>query len=113
NVAQRLRRHPVLAVPAMQIAAEHPEAERFSAGQDVVERLLLDGVAARRIDVAVGRVQPAIAVVANLAHAGETRGNRAAMAAGEALDAAAVERAVQLCLARLLGELFGQRLHTN
>ena len=45
GVAEHLARHPVLAVAAVEIAAEHAEGQRVGAGQDVEERLLLDRVA--------------------------------------------------------------------
>jgi len=53
-VPQRLGGEPVLAVAAMEVAAQHAEGERVGAGEDVEERLLLDRVALERGDVAAG-----------------------------------------------------------
>ena len=58
RIAQRLRCHPVLAVAAVEIAAEHAEAVGQRAGIDVEERLLLDGIALHAADVAPRDVQP-------------------------------------------------------
>ena len=52
RIAQRLRCHPVLAVAAVQVAAEHAEAVGERAGIGVEERLLLDRIALHAADVA-------------------------------------------------------------
>ena len=54
RIAQRLRRHPVLAVAAVQVAAEHAEAVGERARMRVEERLLLDRIALHAADVAPG-----------------------------------------------------------
>ena len=60
GVAERLGRQPVLAVPAVQIAAQHAEGERVGAGQGVEERFLLDRVALQRAHVAAGDLEQAV-----------------------------------------------------
>ncbi len=83
----------------MQVAAEHSEAISQRAGISVKERLLLDGIALDAADIAPGYIQGAALVVADFANAGLPLGNRAAMSAGEAAHAIAVELFVQLALA--------------
>ena len=51
RVTQRLRGLPVLAVSAVQVAAQHAEAERLGAGERMVEGLLLDRITDERGDV--------------------------------------------------------------
>ena len=51
RVAQRLGGEPVLAIAAVQIAAEHPEAHRQRAGQRVEERFLLNRIALQRAEI--------------------------------------------------------------
>jgi hypothetical protein len=113
KIAQRLRRDPVLTIAAMQIAAEHSEAQRARAGKGVKERLFLDGIAVGRIHVPERREQFAVAIEADFADAREARCDGAAMAAGEALHAIAVEGPVEVGEACLPGELVGQRVHNN
>src|SRR4029079_2077887 len=91
RIAQRLRRDPVLAIRAVQIAAEHPEAERERAGMRVEERFLLDWIALHAADVPPGDVQRPTLVVADLAHTERPIGNRAAMPAREAPQPALVD----------------------
>ena len=59
------------------------------------ERLLLDGIALHAADVAPGHVERAAPVVANFADAGQAVGNGAAVAAGIAAHAIAVELFVE------------------
>jgi len=54
RIAQGLRADPVLAVAAMQVAAQHAEAQSARPGQRMVERLFLDRIAMQRVDVSVG-----------------------------------------------------------
>src|ERR1019366_6454488 len=95
EIPQRLGGYPILAVAAMQIAAQHAEAQGTRAGQSVEERFLFDGIAEHRIDVPPGCIKRAAVVEAHLANARETRWNGAAVAAGEALHPVAVQRAPQ------------------
>ena len=88
RIAQRLRRDPVLAVAAVQIAAEHAEAVGERAGIRVEERLLLDRIALHAADVAPRHAQPAALVEAHLADADRALGQRTAVAAGVAAQAA-------------------------
>jgi hypothetical protein len=83
----------------VQVAAEHSEAVSQRAGISVKERLLLDGIALDATDIAPGYIQRAALVVADFANAGLALWNRAAMSAGEAAHAIAVELFVQLALA--------------
>ena len=111
EIAQGLRGDPVLAVSAMQVAAQHAEAERAGAGQRVKERLLLDGIELQRAYVAIGDVELACAVVAHLADARESGGDGTAMAAGVTTDAAGIQFFVEFSFADLRGELFSHGLH--
>ena len=98
GIAQRLRGNPVLAIAAMQVAAQHAEAVGQRAGIGVKKRLLLDGIALRSGGVSPGDVELAAAVVADLADAGLAFGDGAAVAAGEAADAVVVELLVESCV---------------
>ena len=75
----------------MQIAAEHPETVGEGSGISVKKRLLLDWVALHSGDVAPGNVERAPVVEANLADAGLSLGNRAAVAAGITAHAIAIQ----------------------
>ena len=81
RIAQRLGGHPVLAIPAVEIAAEHPEAEREGAGPGVKERLLLDRIALNPADVAPRHMEPPASVEPYLAHAHGPVGDWAFVAA--------------------------------
>src|SRR5262245_28680535 len=96
RVTQGLRRHPVLAVAAMQIAPEHSKAVGERARIDVKERFLLDGIALDAAHVAPRHAQRSPLVEPHLADADRALRNRAAMAArmasqtGQAGNAGAV-----------------------
>ena len=62
-IAQRLRSHPVLAICAMQIAAQHAEAVSQRARIGVEERFLLDGIALHAADISPRHVERAALVV--------------------------------------------------
>src|SRR5262249_1608662 len=96
GIAQRLRRHPILTISAVKIAAEHAEAVSQRSGISVEERLLLDGIALHASHVSEGDVEFAAAVEADFAYAGLAFGNRAAMSAGEATDAIAIKRLAEV-----------------
>ena len=66
----------------MQIAAQHPEAERERARPYMKERFLLDGVALDAADVAPWHAQDAVAIEADLADADVAFRDRAFVAAG-------------------------------
>src|SRR5580704_319890 len=95
GIAQSLRRHPVLTIGAVQIAAQHAEAEGESAGKRVKKWLLLDRVALGSGSVTPGDVECAAAVVADFAYAGLAFRDGTAMAAGEAAHAVVVELVVK------------------
>ncbi len=75
----------------MQIAAQHSETVGEGSGVSVEKRLFLDGVTLHSGNVSPGNVERATAVEANLADAGLSLGNRAAVAAGIATDAIAIQ----------------------
>jgi hypothetical protein len=75
----------------MQIAAQHPEAVRESAGMSMEERLLLDGIALHTRGISPWHIELAAAVKAHFAYAGLSLGDRAAMTAREASDAIVAE----------------------
>ena len=109
RIAQRLRRHPVLAIAAVQIAAEHAEAVGERARMGVKERLLLDRIALHAADVAPRHAQPAALVEAHLADADRALRQRAAVAARVAAQPAVRQRVVELALARFAREHLSQR----
>ena len=111
EVAQGLRRDPVLAVSAVQVATQHAEAERARSRQGVKERLLLDGVGVQRAHIAVRHVELAAPVVAHLADAREAGRNRTTVAAGIAPHAPRIQRFVEFPFADLLRELLSHGLH--
>ena len=113
RIAQRLRRDPVLAVAAVQVAAEHAEAVRERARQRVEERLLLDRVALHAADVAPGHAQPAAVVEAHLADADRAVRQRAAMAARVAAQASVGQHVVELALASFARQDFSQVCHVR
>ena len=86
RVAQRLRRHPVLAVAAVQVAAEHPEAEGQGTRNGVKERFLLDRIALHAADITPRRVELSVPDAADLADADGALRNGAAMPAGQAAN---------------------------
>ena len=88
RIAQRLRRDPVLAVRAVQIAAEHAEAVGERAGIRVEERLLLDRIALHAADVAPRHAAAGRRVEAHLADADRAVGQRTAVAARVAAQTA-------------------------
>jgi len=98
-IAQCLRGDPILAVSTVEIAAEHAEAQRGRAWRHVKERLFLNGIALHALYVSPGNPQLASAIEADLADPGLPVENRAAVAAGEAADAAVVDRLPQLAFA--------------
>src|SRR5215813_12987677 len=111
RIAQRLRRHPVLAVTAMEIAAEHAEAVRQRPRMHMKKWLLLDRVALHAADVAPGYVQLPIAVEAYLAHADRTVGERATMSARVTAEPAVRQSFVQIAFTRFAREHLSQRCH--
>ena len=92
GIAKRLRCHPVLAIAAMEIAAEHADAVSQRARIDVKKRLLLDRIALHAADIAPRDVQPSALVEANFAHAHRAVGDRTLMAAGMTAESPAGQR---------------------
>src|SRR5947207_15924597 len=97
----------------MQVAAEHSEAISQRARISVKERLLLDGLALDAADIAPGYIQGAALVVADFANAGLPLGDRAAMSAGEAAHAIAVELFVQLAFADVFVDDVAEGCHRH
>ena len=95
GIAQSLRRNPVLAVGAVQIAAQHAEAVGERTGIRVKKWLLLDRVALGSGGVSPGNVKRAAAIVADFANAGLAFGDGAAMSASEAAHAVVGELLVE------------------
>ncbi len=111
RIAQRLRRHPVLAITAVQIAAEHAEAVGERARMHVKERLFLDRVALHAARIAPRHHQPPALVEAHLAHAERALGNLAVVAARVAVHPVVVETVIELAFARARGEDVFQSCH--
>src|SRR5262245_31804900 len=86
RIAQHLAGHPVLAVAAVIIAAEHSKGQRIRTGKHVEEGLLLDGVARQCSDISVRDQQLAPLVESHSADPIPSRLDYATMSAGEALD---------------------------
>src|SRR5438105_15443830 len=89
----------MLGLVAVQVAAVESGAVRQRAEISVKERRRLDVMALDAEHIAPGYMQGAALVVADFANAGLPLGNRAAMSAGEAAHAIAVELFVQLAFA--------------
>ena len=94
GVAQRLGRDPVLAVSAVEVAAQHPEAHCQRAGQGVEERLLLDGIQLKSADVSVRNQQPPAAIEAHAANAVEPIEDHAPVTTREAAEPAVLQALV-------------------
>ena len=102
RIAQRLRSHPVLAISAVQIAAQHSETVGQCARVGMEERLLLDGIALHSAHISPGHVERAALVVAHFADSGLTIGNGTAVTAGVAAHPVAIEFLVQIALTDVL-----------
>ena len=100
GIADRLRREPVLAVRAVQVAAEHAEGQRVRSGQRVEEGLLLDRVALQRADVTARGTEHAASAKTDPADALAPFRHRTAMAA---------RVAAQPAVGQDLGQLGGGR----
>ena len=81
GVADRLRRDPVLAVGAVQVAPEHSERQGVGPRKGVEERLFLDRIDLQRADVAPRHAQHPVVVEADLADADAAARDEAVMAA--------------------------------
>jgi len=68
GVAQDLRAHPILAVGAVQITAQHAEAVSQCSWVSMEEGFFLYRVALDAADIAPGQIQRSTPVVANLAN---------------------------------------------
>jgi hypothetical protein len=100
----------------VQIAAQHSETIGKGTRVGVEKRLLLDGVTLRSGDIAPGNVERATPVETNLADTGLSLRNRAAVAAGIAAHAIAIQlfpkSRVALADAIVGSENVVQRSHT-
>src|SRR5262249_31062578 len=95
-VTQRLRRDPVLAIPTVVIAAEHPEAERQGPRLRMEEGFLLDWIALQGCYVPAGHVQRAFTIEPNLANADLALRQVAAMATRDTAHGVVCERYAEL-----------------
>ena len=111
RIAERLRRHPVLAVPTVQIASKHPEAVRERAGLRVKEWLLLDRITLNAAHIAPGNEQTSAFVEPHLADANRALRQRTAVAARVAAQPAVRQPLVQFAFARLVREHLSQCGH--
>src|SRR6266571_2734271 len=91
RVAQGLRCDPILAVSAMEIAAEHPKAHCQRARQSVKKRLLLDGVELQCPDVAMRHEQLSASIGPHAANAVESIEDDAAVATCKAAQPTVLE----------------------
>src|ERR1039458_3494643 len=106
-------RSEVLAVGGVQVATQHAETQCPGARAHVVEGLLLYGVGVHRLHVSPGHIQLAIAMEADLADSGLAIGYRAAVAAGMAADAAAVDGFPQFALADVARQALRESGHRS
>src|SRR5215469_1509452 len=113
RVTQGLRRHPVLTIPTVRIAAQHSKAVRQGAGVGVEEWLLFDRVALHSAGVAPRNVQGPASVVANLADTRLALWDRAAVTTGKTAHAVAVKSLVKFALAAIFVNDIPQRRHTT
>jgi len=115
RIAQGLRRHPVLAIGAVQIAAEHPERVGERARMGMEEGFLFDRIALDAADVAPRHVQPSALDEPYLAHARRPFGDRTLVAAGVAAKATVRDALdeIRRGLSGTLGQDFCQRRHGN
>jgi len=91
-ISQCLRRDPVLAIRTVEIAAQHSKTVGERSRIGVEERLLLDGIALYSGHISPRNVELAALIEANFTYPRLTLVNRAAVAAGVATDAIAVDR---------------------
>lgn len=82
----------------MEVAAQHAEAVGQGSGIGVEERFLLNGVALHTTHITPGNVELTAAVEPDFAHTGLAVRDGAAVAAGEAPHAIAVELFIELAL---------------
>src|SRR5258708_1760117 len=111
GVAQGLRGHPILAIAAVQITAEHTEAVRQCSWMSMEEGFFLYRVALDAANIAPGHKQRSAAVVANLANPGLAFWDLATVPAGETPHPVAVELFVQFALANVFMNDFVQCTH--
>ena len=109
RVADRLRGDPVLTVPTVEVAPQHPEGQCSGSGQRMEERLLLDRVDLQRPDVSPRDLEPAPFVETNPADSGAPLRDEAAMTAGVAAHRPFGQPLVNLPLARQFRECPRQR----
>jgi hypothetical protein len=106
-----LRCDPVLAVSAVQVAAQHPEAVGKGSRISVKERFFLDGVALHAANIAPGHVERSSLVVTYFADSGLALRDRTTVATCITADPIAVQLLVEIAFADLLIENFPQRGH--
>jgi hypothetical protein len=113
GVAQGLRGHPILAIAAVQITAEHAEAVSQCPWMSMEEGLFLYGVALDAADVAPGHKQGSTPVVTNPANTRLAVWDLATVPAGKTPHPVAVELFVQFALANVFMNDFAQCTHMS
>src|SRR5260370_37933561 len=101
GVAQGLRGHPILAIAAVQITADHTEAVRQCPWMSMEEGFFLYRVALDAADIAPGHKQGSTPVVTNLANTTLAFSDLATVPAGKTPHPVAVELFEQFALANV------------
>src|SRR2546427_7851597 len=94
RVTQRLRSHPILAIGAMEIAAEHAKAHGERSWKRMEERLLLDRIELKCAYVSMRNQQFTAAIKANSANTVESVENDTAVSAGKTSQPAVFQHRV-------------------
>src|SRR6266851_5210885 len=108
RIPQGLRRHPVLAITAVQIASQHAKAVSQRSRISMEKRFLLNRIALHSTYISPGHVELSALVVADFAYARLAFENRTAVSAGKAAYAIAIDFLVQIAFTDVLIEDFAQ-----
>jgi hypothetical protein len=100
SIAKGLRRHPILAIAAMEIAAKHSETHRQRSGKGMEERLFLYRIELQGSDIAMRYEKFAAAIESNPANAVQAIKNDASVAARKAPQLPTFKLLVKLALPR-------------
>src|SRR5207253_10910345 len=95
-VAQRLRREPVLTIPAVEVTTQHAECERVASGQAMEEGLFLGGIALQCGDVARRRVERSVFIESHFADPTTAWLDQTAMPAREAANRSRIQSCNEL-----------------
>src|SRR5215475_12756182 len=88
RIPQSLRGHPVLAVRAVEVAAQHSKAHRQGSRQCMEEGFLFDRIELKSADIPVGHEQLASAIESDATNAVESIEDDTAVSASEASELA-------------------------